>query len=186
MNDVYSLFVDADEEMVAVFGEKYFHKFLEYGFSGKGFCVLSDRRLYCCGKCYHKVCGLYVAHNCRYIINVGDVACTGTNSAGMAVMILLDLFFAGVWLLLVALSVAAVNTGTGYPLFSFRDVAVISGGLLIFALASGILYFHRKKTELFVIQYAGNEVAFLTLFYPRGELMNFEKKLHVLKNKFFA
>lgn len=186
MNDVYSLFVDEDEEMVAVFGEKYLHNFLEYGASGKGFGVLSDKRLYCCGKCYYKICGVYVAHNCRYIINVGDVSCTGTRSAGMAVMILLDLVFAAVWLLLVIVSVAAVNAGMGYALFSFCDVAVISGLLLIFALAAGILYFCRKKTEIFVIQYAGNEIAFLTLYYPQGEILDFERKIHKEKNKILA
>ena len=52
--DLRSMFVDANEQQIAVLGGNYLSNFLATGTIEKGFCVLSDKRVYFRGKCYYK------------------------------------------------------------------------------------------------------------------------------------
>lgn len=185
MEDIHSIFVDSNEKPEAVLGEKYLHDFLKYGISRRGFCVVTDRRLYCRGKCYHKSGNAYTGEVCRLVINVGDITCTGMCMGRFTGVLLVEMILGAVWFLLICLGMAMANI-IGYMRFDFQDVELVGIAFLILSLIAGMLYYYWKKVEVFVIKYAGGEAAFLSSEYSAVETEAFERKIHEMKNKISA
>ena len=185
MEDINSIFIDSNEKTEAVLGERYLHDFLEYGVSRRGFCIVTDRRLYCRGKCYHKSGNAYTADVCRLVVDIRDIACTGMCMGRLTGIVLMEMILATVWFLLIVLGMAIVNL-TGNMIFDIQDMALTGIIFLISALIVGTLYYCRKRVEVFVIRYAGGEAAFLAAEYSPDETEIFERKIHEVKNKISA
>lgn len=185
MEDIHSIFMEPDEKTEAVLGEKYLHEFLEYGTSHRGFCVVTDRRLYCGGKCYHKSGGVYTGDVCRLAIDVRDIACTGMCRGRFTGILLVEMILAAVWLLLIVSGMGMADFVWGVG-FECQDMALVGIVFLILALLVGILYYYGKSAEMFVIRYAGGEAAFLSCEYSSVEREAFERKIHEVKNKISA
>ena len=185
MEGISSIFLDPNEKAEAVLGEKYLHEFLEYGISRRGFCVVTDRHLYCRGKCYHKSGGAYTADTCGLVIDIRDIVCTGMCMGRLTGLLLAEMTFAAVWLLLIVSGMAMAKFVWGMG-FGLQDMALVGSVFLISALIVGTLYYHRKRAEMFVIRYAGGETAVLSSEYSSVETEAFQRKIHEVKNKICA
>lgn len=72
-----NLFIDSNEQQVAVLGGGYLDNFLATGSATRGFCVVSDRRVYFRGKCYHKTGKFYKSTSEERTVDLKDITGTG-------------------------------------------------------------------------------------------------------------
>lgn len=75
--DVKQLFIDSTEKQCAVLGGDYLMNYLSYGVLSKGFCVVSDKRVYFKGKCYYKNQNKYNSATEQRIVDLKDITGTG-------------------------------------------------------------------------------------------------------------
>ncbi len=77
IKDVREMFVDENEQDIAVIGGGYLSNMLHTGTLSKGFGVLTERRLYYKGKCYYKSGKNYLKTDEERIVDVQDVTSSG-------------------------------------------------------------------------------------------------------------
>ena len=84
MKEVKELFADANEKECSVLGEGYLYKFLTDDVLYRGFCVMTDRRLYFKGKYFQKVGRKFRPDKGEYTIDLKDVTSSGFTTARFA------------------------------------------------------------------------------------------------------
>lgn len=77
MNDLREILVDPSEKFVSVLGNNYVQSFLNTGYIGNGFAVLTDRRVYFKGTCLYKQGKKYVKRNEERILDIENVTGSG-------------------------------------------------------------------------------------------------------------
>ena len=95
VRDIREMFVSADEQQKAVIGGGYLDNMLRTGVLGRGFGVLTNRRLYYRGKCFYKVGGRYVKTDEDCTVDLQDITSSGFT------------YTRYLWLLVVAAAVLA-------------------------------------------------------------------------------
>lgn len=172
--DLKSMFVDANEQQIAVLGGNYLSNFLATGSIEKGFCVLSDKRVYFRGKCYYKSGGDYKARSEERVVDVKDI--TGTGFAETR---------------LFALKILAVIVLAWPAIPTFLDVLTYGRFSLESWLGLGVLpslivwaaYFF-VKSKVFEISFAGGHIAFKASQYDAAEMQNFQKSVRKAKDNY--
>ena len=176
VNDLNSMFVDANEQQIAVLGGNYLSNFLSTGSIENGFCVLSDKRVYFRGKCYYKSGGEYKARSEERMVDVKDITGTGfaeTRLFGLKILGIVSL----VWALLMTVSVA-----TSKHLVNGWMAMYFSIGLLPAILVWAAYFFVRLK--VFEISFAGGHIAFKASQYDAAEMQNFQKSVRKAKDNY--
>ena len=175
-NDLKNMFVDANEQQIAVLGGNYLSNFLSTGSIEKGFCVLSDKRVYFRGKCYYKSGGNYKSRLEERMVDVKDITGTGfaeTRLFGLKILGIISL----VWALLMTVSVAtSKHLVNGWMAMYFLI------GLLP-AIITWALYF-LVKSKVFEISFAGGNIAFKASLYDAAEMQNFQKSVRKAKDNY--
>lgn len=173
MSDLKSLYVDENETDVAVLGSSYLQNVLANGLLGKGICAVSDKRVYFKGKCFVRTGVSYKSATEERIVDLKDVTGTGyvviKNPTFLILMIL-------------TMVVLVVGFFYGMSVGALEDtVATFIIGLILMCI---FLIGHvRSRKRVFEIAFAGGQIAFDTAFYKKEELVNFQKALHLAKEK---
>ena len=180
VRDIREMFVSADEQQKAVIGGGYLDNMLRTGILGKGFGVLTNRRLYYRGKCFYKVGGWYMKTDEDCTVDLQDITSSGFTYTGR----LWILFLAGLSILWVLyLSIIALTTS--YPLDA--QTANIMGLLsLIFItipLVAAYLYF---KISVYEVTFAGGSLSVKASAYGIREVRAFDKALRQAKDEHLA
>ena len=178
-----SLYVDQSEETLGVLGGTYLQNFLTMGMLGKGFCALTDKRVYFKGKCYTKNGGHYKSSNEQRTLDVKDV--TGTGFSKIRTLIELLLLPLGVIVLAIGIPILwyilyDYNT-SGFRHFLYVLYVIVAALFMIFA-----VYRLIKGTKVFEIEYAGGKIAFPISAYNQQEIQKFQNALRLAKDNYVA
>lgn len=136
IKDVRELFVDVQEEQKAVIGGGYLSSMLHSGVLGKGFGVLTDRRLYYRGKCFYKLGGRYMKTDEDCTVDLQDITFTGFTYTRSLI-----------WLVLTVLC------GMMFLVLSFANEELVLG-LIVPIVFFACLYYITKKT-IYEVTFAG-------------------------------
>ena len=179
MGDISSLYVDPTEQTLGVLGTNYLQNFLTSGMLSKGFCALTDKRVYFKGKCFTNNGGHYKSNNEQRTLDVKDV--TGTGFTAIRLMIFLVIAIISVF-------TGALCVAEGCSLYGWKY-----DGLAVLLIVFGILHclvfwglFIVKKTKVFEIEYAGGKIAFPISAYNYDEIQNFQNALRLAKDNYVA
>ena len=170
-----NFFYDPKEELRGILGQGYVASVVSGQGLGKGIMVLSDRRLYQKGKIFEKDPKRgWVTSAGEKTIAVKDI--TGTsffqmNPIHYIVMMVVTLPFA-LWAL------AAAKTTPGGSNAAEALSYILHGGCLAFY----VLYQVGRK-RLFVVHYAGGEIATSCRWYPIEEIEEFQRIISLEKDR---
>lgn len=157
--DVKQLFIDSTEKQCAVLGGDYLMNYLSYGVLSKGFCVVSDKRVYFKGKCYYKNQNKYNSATEQRIVDLKDITGTGF----FIVNPIWELIAAIVFLITMFCGFLAGYEGYGLGIFS---------SLMSITL---FLIYSFSKQKMFEISFAGGCIAFKASNYSEEKLTNFKR-----------
>lgn len=171
-------FMNPKEEFVCALGNGYIQNFLANGSVGKGFAVVSDKRVYFKGKTYDVVGKKLRATNESRTVDLKDVTGTGVRAVKYPLLLILGiivpiLLFLFILTLIVSLVMGEPNYGAIIP--TSLIIAAVFGCPLL------ICYFATRKTIL-TISYAGGCIAFEIKWYSQQESADFQRNLRVAKD----
>lgn len=172
-NDLKSMFVDANEQQIAVLGGNYLSNFLATGSIENGFCVLTDKRVYFRGKCYYKSGGDYKTRSEERMVDVKDITGTGFSETRLFSLKILAIASLA-WLLFAMISALNSKYVDGAALFASAVLPAI--------LAWGAYFLVRLK--VFEISFAGGRIAFKASQYDAAEMENFQKSVRKAKDNY--
>ena len=173
--DLKSMFVDANEQQIAVLGGNYLSNFLATGSIEKGFCVLSDKRVYFRGKCYYKSGGDYKTRSEERMVDVKDITGTGfaeTRLFALKILAIISL----AWALVAAVLILPD------PYVSQKGLNYLMWGALPAIIAFAAYFFVKQK--VFEISFAGGHIAFKASQYDAAEMQNFQKSVRKAKDNY--
>ena len=170
VRDIREMFVSAEEQQRAVIGGGYLSNMLQTGVLGRGFGVLTNRRLYYRGKCFYKVGGRYVKTDEDCTVDLQDITSSGFT------------YTRYVWLLVSAVMVLAfgiydlsVESASRYPEYALGIAVCLIGA----ALLAAYVYF---KMTMYTVTFAGGSLSIKASSFGVREVKSFEKALHQAKD----
>lgn len=188
MGDSKKLFVDADEKEISILGGDYLNNFLEMGTLECGFCVVSDKRVYFRGKCYHKTNNHYRSSYEERMVDLKDVTGTGfVESKNLLLMVLA--IISTIYLIFCLLSdksgsslrnISNILTSTKLTIEVESTNLIIA---IILCIGFWTAYF-IVETRLFEISFAGGKIAFKASNYNMSEMQEFQKELRRAKDEY--
>lgn len=174
VRDIKDMFVSADEKQKAVIGGGYLSNMLQTGILGKGFGVLTNRRLYYRGKCFYKVGGRYMKTDEDCTIDLQDITSSGFT------------YTRHLWLLVMTVAVLAfgmygliMTSSSTYPEYG----SVILIFLIGIALLAAYLYF---KISVYEVTFAGGSLSIKASSFGVKEVRAFDKALRQAKDEHLA
>ena len=168
-NQFTAMFASPDERLVSVLGNNIAQTFFATGTIGKGFAVLSDRRVYFKGKCLQRTGKRFSAIHEECVVDVSNVTGTGFVHTKP------------VWLLVI--SIVLFVLAAVYFVVSVANLAFI--GLLAVLLFGGLgglflwLYNSRKRT-IFEIAFAGGGIGLDASWIDAQEAEFFQKNIRLV------
>ena len=168
-NQFTAMFASPDERLVSVLGNNIAQTFFATGTIGKGFAVLSDRRVYFKGKCLQRTGKRFSAIHEERVVDVSNVTGTGFVHTKP------------VWLLVI--SIVLFVLAAVYFMVSVANLAFI--GLLAVLLFGGLgglflwLYNSRKRT-IFEIAFAGGGIGLDASWIDAQEAEFFQKNIRLV------
>ena len=168
-NQFTAMFASPDERLVSVLGNNIAQTFFATGTIGKGFAVLSDRRVYFKGKCLQRTGKRFSAVHEERVVDVSNVTGTGFVHTKP------------VWLLVI--SIVLFVLAAVYFVVSVENLAFI--GLLAVLLFGGLgglflwLYNSRKRT-IFEIAFAGGGIGLDASWIDAQEAEFFQKNIRLV------
>lgn len=180
MKDLTNILVDPSEKILAVLGSSAVKTFLSTGTLGRGFAVLTDRRVYVKGSYLVRSGAFFTKKTEEKIVGIEDV--TGTGIIHDSMIFLKALVLVGglgvLTLLMFWLGWDLLEGYQGTPSHSF--------GVFLIFVAMGFVgwYFAdfiKKNLSAFQISYAGGSIAFDMHFIKQEEADAFQKELQTVK-----
>lgn len=167
------IFLNRDEEMEGILGERYLNTLVGRGILKKGFAVLTNRRFYYRGKCFHSSGrGLYRTDEER-AVGLADITSSGLIYSRNFMLLILAV---AATLLTAFLSVTFYqNWEDGLAI-----VSLIVGGVLSAGIWVGYLLYKRAFYE---ISFAGGTVSIMASDYGMEEIHEFDRRLWNEKDK---
>ncbi len=175
INKVEDVFVDSSEKMVAVLGGGYLNNFIHGNGLRKGFGILSNKRFYFRGKCYHKVNSHYTKSNEERVVDLQDITSSGFVFSKNIILkiwaIVASLF--DVFCLFGGITAGEYDSDMWATLFFIGLAAVV---------VLWLIYFITKKC-IYDISFAGGSIAVRASKYGIKETRKFDKMLRKEKDK---
>lgn len=170
-NAVLNMLVDASERELSTLGSGFMSNFLRTGSLEKGFCTLTEKRIYFKGSCYYKSGNDYKASREERIVGLKDITGTGLIEVRHWWLKLLALPFI---ILAFIFAVITAEEESAAPL-------MILFGLIAVVVILVYIFFKQKYFE---IAYAGGTIAFKASSYGFSEIQEFQKALHKAKDDY--
>lgn len=172
LENIEDMFVSSNEQMIDTLGSSYLQNFLHNGLLGKGFGVLTDKRLYFHGKCYRKAGGHYIKSDEEYIFDLQDIVSSGFQYVNRFFLPILSIIA-----LIIGILVVIVGTESGYGEFMAIGICIILVALILF-----IAYF-LSKNVWYEISSAGASIRLNVSHFGRlKEVKQFDKKVRQAKD----
>ena len=170
-----ALLIDPTEEVRSVLCNNFMQTFISTGKLGKGFAILTDKRIYFKGKCYFRKGKAFYSKSEEKVVDLYNVTGTGFvhNKATWA-RIAEIVCFAFCIFCFFAMGVSINDDGPG-PLAAVALFAVLAG---IFH-----LIYKAYNYSVFEISYAGGGIAFDMNWITQQESKEFQQQLVLLKQK---
>ena len=165
IRDVSEMFVSNDEQARRVIGGGFLDNWIQSGGLNKGFGVLTNRRLYYRGKCFHKLGGGYVRTKEDCIVDLQDITSSGF------------LYTQHIWMLLLAI---VGFIALFYTLFS--DAKEAAPYIFIVSVLLLAAYFIFRST-MYTVTFAGGSLSIKASSYGIKDLKAFDKELHQAKDE---
>ena len=175
-----SIFVSRKENFVCALGNWYLINYLEGGFLGRGFAVVSDKRVYFKGISYEIGTRTFKRRSQSSTVDLKDV--TGTDVKMMRNIFLLIAGIACFILSLATLLIFIVPHADELNSTSGPALSTVCGIFLWGGIITLIIYSCSRKTFL-SIYYAGGHISFPLNWYPAEEGEEFQKTLRIAKDK---
>lgn len=177
MEDLRKLFIDSNEKQIATLGGGYIKNFIMSGDMSKGFCAVSDKRVYFRGKCYVKSGKYYRVSKEERTVDLKDVTGSGfsytKNIFAFAVAIM-----GLVWALF--FFIIGCLDGFDYDMDSMMGY-IFSG--YVPDIVAWIVYI-KYNIRIFEITYAGGKIAFKASDYSEEEMQTFQRSLRMAKDNY--
>ena len=161
------IFYDADETEVACLGRSYLASFLTEGTVSKSVLIASNKRLYQKGRMFEKtLTGKLTKWDAQSVVPLDSITGTAYRTRRAIGTLIFGIIAIVVSLLLYS------NRGIQYlaaPAFALGLILIIA-----YALSS---------KELFVVNFAGGQMAMDSHWYSNEEMNEFQKKLHHARDK---
>lgn len=184
MENLQNMFVDSNEKQIATLGGSYLKNFLTTGSLDKGFCTVSDKRVYFRGKCYHNVGGHYKSTKEERTVDLKDITGTGFSNTRRFGLLILSVIYS-IWAII--FSITTINhinelyeRGWEHDVPGNQLLLVLD---LIPLLVLWVLFF-ILKFKVFEISYAGGKIAFKASNYAEDEMQSFQKQLRIAKDNY--
>lgn len=180
MEDLRKLFIDSNEKQVATLGGGYIKNFIMSGDMSKGFCAVSDKRVYFRGKCYVKSGKYYRVSKEERTVDLKDVTGSGFSytrnifAFAVAVIGLLYALF-----VTIAIIVEANNSWYGFRISDLGSILGNSAPGLI-----ALFIYIKYNIRIFEITYAGGKIAFKASDYSEEEMQTFQRSLRMAKDNY--
>lgn len=174
IKDVREMFVSPDEEQRAVVGSGYLNNLIHTGILGKGFGVLTNRRLYYKGKCFYKSGGHYMKFDEEYTVDVQDI-----TASGFIYNRYLSFLICTVCAFIVCLVslIFSIGGDGAFGLISFLSFFI---GIIFFVL------YRFVRPVMYEICFAGGSIAIKASSYGMKEIKIFDKTLRMTKDEYLA
>lgn len=169
VKDIRELFVNEEEQQKAVIGGGCLSNMLHSGVLGKGFGVLTDRRLYYRGKCFYRIGGRYMKSDEDCTVDLQDITSSGfTYARNLIWMALATLSgMASLFLFVTVIGAARYDR----PFFTFWLFAFLMVTVLF-----SLLFVISKKT-IYEVTFAGGTLSIKASSYGVQEVRAFDKAL---------
>lgn len=169
-------------------GGTYLQNYLTMGVLGKGFCALTDKRVYFKGKCYTSNGGRFRSTKEQRTVDVNDITGTGFIKVHLLWMLITAIILSIplVWgFIIIFLEDYYHYDGDG---FRFGDAysTVLLVLLLLGVIGVWVWYILKSRPKVFEIEYAGGRIAFPTSAYSPNEIQNFQNALRRAKDNYVA
>ena len=161
------IFYDADEKEVACLGRSYLASFVTGGNLSKAVLIASNKRLYQKGRTFEKtITGKFTKWDTQYVIPLETI----TGTAYLTQRAIGALIF-GIFAIIVSLFLFSTSSGAygGIPAFIIGLIA-----LIVYAVSS---------KEVFMVSFAGGQMAMDSHWYSNKEMNEFQKALHRAREK---
>lgn len=158
--------IDLDEKIIAKLGNGYFKNLITDGDISKVNAILTQKRLYLCGKSYDisVSSGTLRSFKVSKVINIEDVTGTGFVYISNIMFILFAILF----------FIAALIT-----MMSYGNLALI----FIFISIALLIAFGINQKSIFRIEYSGGSIGFDVKWLNAQESVIFQKKIYQVKDQ---
>lgn len=167
------MLVSPDETIMATIGSNYMQNIIGGQKMKHGYALLTDRRLYYCGKQFSGVGKRTVSSSENCIVSVEDISLTRFIHQRLPGFLLLG--FAAFLLGLILFS--------GQTAFASGLFFTIEATIFTVAIIFMIKYF-ISRTTLFEISYPGGKFVFDVKWYPLTDMQDFQRQLHLVKDHY--
>ena len=173
INNVKDIFVREDEQEKAVIGGGYLKDLLHTGVLNKGFGIVTNRRFYFKGTCYHKVGNGFTMTNEERIVDLQDITSSGFTYTKNVLWLILSYigFLWGVYATILLIMGINDNVALMFILGWLPDIIL------------WIIYI-LSKIVIYEVSFAGGAIAVKSSSYGVKELRDFDKKLRLAKDEF--
>ncbi len=183
MEGLNNLFMDTTEKEAAILGEGILHRFLTKGILKSHYCILTNKRMYVRGTYFHNTDRAYRIRKGEYTIDVRDITSSGFSTARFGGVFVLEILF-----------VILLSILTGFFLLFVQAVDHLYFGLdtiiwnciilLIIGLVAVPIFFYFSPCRIFVIEYTGGKIAFLSFGYLDDDFRMFQRELFKVKDAY--
>lgn len=172
-NEKYkTIFMNPKEKFVCALGNGYLQNFLSGGFLGKGFAVVSDKRVYFKGRAFEFGGKKFTVKTVTSTVDLKDVTGTETRTlTNPAIMA------AGIITIILGILLLSVGLALSFPLCIVMGILFMLMGISFI-----IVYFASRKTMI-TIMFGGGGIAFPLNWYPAQEGEIFQRMLRIAKDE---
>ncbi len=167
VKNLSELFIDPDEEQVAVIGSNYLDSMLRGGVLSKGFGFVTNKRFYFQGQCYTKIANNYRKIDEEYVVDLEDITATGfvyARSFLLQILMVISVIW-GIWV------------GVEESEFSLFLCGIIVAAVF------GVIYVLTKRA-MYEVHFAGAKICInVSKYGGTKEVKAFNKAMRLAKDR---
>lgn len=175
-----SFFINPKEKFVCALGNGYLQTFLDSGALGKGFALVSDKRVYFKGKAFEMRGGEFNKKSVTTTVDLKDVTGTETKKINPIALLVWGIIFAALAICLFLIDAAMLND-LYYSCLS--GLGTFSGFIFLIPAILFIVNYFAKRKKVLTIMFGGVGIAFPVNWFPAKEGENFQKMLRIAKGQ---
>lgn len=175
-----SFFINPKEKFVCALGNGYLQTFLDSGALGKGFALVSDKRVYFKGKAFEMRGGEFNKKSVTATVDLKDVTGTETKKINPIALLVWGIVFAALAICLFLIDAAMLND-LYYSCLS--GLGTFSGFIFLLPAILFIVNYFAKRKKVLIIMFDGIGIAFPVNWFPAKEGENFQKMLRIAKGQ---
>jgi len=183
MENLKNHFLSPTEKELAVLGERYLMDYIKTGFSNKGYCILTDSRLYFSGK-------IYLSEN-NYSLSTNDNISLSLDAVYSVSRVKKPIFLYKIIMILSFIISVTLLPSLFFGFYSilrgwnknYLSVLIYLAIIVTLPVLSSLLY-TMKKRSLILVEYNEGAIGLPSVYYLPKEIQDFIEKLKLAKDEF--